>query len=295
MPDRPVGAVKIVVAKALLATLWLLPCQAAADGADVLAVVFPVYALAAEVAGDRAEVGLLVPPGMDPHEFALRPHDVRRLEEADVVLLNGAGLEERILGNVLPREKSVGTSRGVDLLTTSGVPDPHVWLDPLSALLQVESIASALAEADPRGASYYRERARLFGDRLRSVHEDLAAGLRDIPVPVLVTYHESFAYFARRYGFRYFSLTGPGAEQPLPGRVRQVYDVVRESRVRAVFAESQFPPDALETLGRDLGVRVCTLDTLGTGDTRETGRPVFGLYERAMRENLRTLLTCLVP
>jgi len=252
----------------------------------VEATVLPVWIFAKNVAGDRVEVGLLIKSGTDPHEFSLRPSDLRALDEADLVLLNGVGLEQNFIRGIDP-EKSIDTSEGIETIMLKHAPDPHIWLDPLLAKKQVENIARALSALDPEGEKYYRKNADAFEERLDALNAEISRGISGLVAKRLITYHESFNYFARRYGLRAYSLTGPHAETPLPGRMRAVYDIVRAERVKAVFEEAQFRPGRLKRLSHDLGVEVCTLDAIVSGE------PSPELYETTMRKNLETILRCL--
>ncbi len=278
--------------------VFLMAACTAASAAErkVVATVLPVWVFAKNVAGDRVDVELLMKPGTDPHGFALKPSDAKKLAEASLILLNGAGLERNIMRG-MDSAKTFDTSEGVELIPArflygeeeflGTIPNPHFWLDPVSAQRQVENIAVALSELDPEGKEFYFNNALIYSERLQSLHEEIRNGLLELDDGYLITYHESFNYFARRYGFTPFSLTGPDAETPLPGRMKAVYDIVRDENVRAVFEEAQFRSGTLGNLGRDLGVRVCTLNTLISGSQSPD------LYERAMRENLETIIYCL--
>jgi zinc/manganese transport system substrate-binding protein len=271
----------------LLAVSVLLFPSGARAGLRVTATFLPVWILAKNVAGERAQVSLLVPPGIDVHGYSLRPRDVEKLHGADLVLLSGAGLDAHIARRIQDRERTIDTSEGIELVKTGLAPDPHIWLDPVRAMAQVENIRKAFSRADPDNKPYYEENADKYLERLRGLDNSLRDGLRGLKTRYLITYHESFGYFASRYGLVSYSLTGPDAEYALPGRMRAVYDIVRGQGIRAVFGEEQFQPEAMERLGRDLGVRVCTLDTM------ETGEPDAGYYERAMLKNLKTIRECL--
>lgn len=252
----------------------------------VVASVLPVWVFAKNVAGERAEVSLLVRSGTDPHEFTLKPSDVRKLEEADLVLINGAGLEKNFIRGIDP-DKVFDTSGGIEIIMLGRTPDPHLWLDPLMASQQVDKIARALSEVDPEGIDIYIKNAQTYKNRLIKLHEEIAKGILMLGTKRLITYHESFNYFAERYGLKAYSLTGPDAEAPLPGRMRKAYDIVREEEVKAVFEEAQYKPGRLERLSHDLGVRICTLDGM------VSGKPSADLYERVMKKNLETIIECL--
>ncbi len=272
---------------AVLLILMVLGVSPANAGVlKVVATFLPVWIFTANVAGGRAEVTLLVPPGVEVHEFSLRPRDLRRLHEADLVVINGAGLERRFLK--LPGDRRVvDTSRGVEIIREGRAADPHIWLDPLNAITQVENIRDALARADPENRAYYESNAGEYAGRLRALDEEMENGLKGLGKKHLITFHSAFRYFARRYGLVSYSLAGVEAGQPLPRRMKEVYDIVRDEGVRAVFSEERLPAGALKRLGEDLGVEVCSLNALGSG------RPEPGYYEEAMRANLREILRCL--
>jgi len=265
----------------------LVPRAALAGGLRVTASFLPVWVFAANVAGDAADVSLLVPPGTDVHEFALRPADLRALREADLIIVSGGGLEAGFLERFGKDRRLIDSSKGVALVDAGGVPDPHFWLDPLSAITQVENIRDAMAAADTQNRSVYERNAAAYIERLRAIHQELEQALAPLRGQYLITFHASFAYFARRYGLRDFSLAGPDAEQPLPRRLTEVYDIVRRQGVKAVFSEEGFPAAGLSSLREDLGVRVCALRTM------EIGRQEPDYYEESMGENLRVLTQCL--
>jgi ABC-type Zn uptake system ZnuABC Zn-binding protein ZnuA len=264
----------------------LLLCSPCFAERKVVASVLPVWVFASNVAGDRLDISLLIRSGTDPHEFTLRPSDVRKLDEADLVLINGAGLEKNFIRGIDP-DKVFDTSEGIEIIMLGRTPDPHVWLDPLRAARQADNIARALSKIDPGGKEYYLKNAAAYKKRLGELHESISDGLLKFDARRLITYHESFNYFAERYGLKAYSLTGPDAEAPLPGRMREVYDIVMKEGVKAVFEEAQFQPGRLQRLAHDLGVRVCTLDSM------VSGKPSANLYEIMMKKNLETIMECL--
>jgi zinc transport system substrate-binding protein len=264
----------------------LLLCSPCFAERKIVASVLPVWVFASNVAGDRLDVSLLIRSGTDPHEFTLKPSDVRKLDEADLVLINGAGLEKNFIRGIGPG-KVFDTSEGIEIIMLGSTPDPHVWLDPVRAQMQVDNVVHALSEMDPGGKTYYMKNAEEYKKRLGELHESISGGLLNLYARRLITYHESFNYFAERYGLKAYSLTGPDAEAPLPGRMREVYDIVMEEGVKAVFEEAQFQPGRLQRLSHDLGVRVCTLDSMASG------KPSANLYERTMKKNLETIIECL--
>jgi zinc/manganese transport system substrate-binding protein len=271
-----------------LFSIILFPAHALAGGRSIVTTILPLHIFTLNVVGDMAEVSLLIPPGSDVHEFTFRPHDMRRLKEADLVLINGAGLDEHISERLGAGDgRAANASEGIRLMHDGRAANPHVWLDPLLAAEQVRNIKDAISRLDPENTAHYNLNALEYISRLKVLNDEIMEEVGSLRGRYLITYHESFAYFARRYGLRSYSLTGAHAEQPLPQRMRHVYDVVRKEGIRAVFAEEPFPKDAMRRLASDLGVRLCTLNSLAAGSER----PRY--YEQAMRENLKNIVKCL--
>jgi len=269
-----------------LCLLVFLPTGACASRA--LVTHLPLWCLVRSVAGEGWEVEMLVRPGTDVHSFSLRPGDLKAIKAADVVFKNGAGLEAHLEKGLSTSGHVVDASVGIELIRSEGgQPNPHVWLDPLLASGQVDSIAEYFV----RDSAAADRAARLKG-KLALLHREAQRRLRPLRGMALVTYHESFAYFARRYGLRTYSLTGPNSETPLPGRVRGIFDMTREETPAAVFIEAGYPDKALRKLARDLGLRVCTLDTLTSGLVG-SGPVEADYYIDGMRRNIETISRCL--
>lgn len=255
-------------------------------GMKVMATTLPVYIFAKNVTGDRADVALLIPQGTDVHEFTMRPLDMKRLSEADAVVLSGAGLDDHIRKRLL-RAKTIDASKGIDLIRDNNYFDPHIWLDPQKAVIQVRNIKDGLSRLDPMNAQYFEKNAGSYIKMLEALDKEMEDRLMGLRGSYLITYHEAFNYFAKRYGLIPYSLTGLSAESPLPGRIKEIYDIVKAHGIKAIFVEKQFPNLRMEGLKKELGVRVCTLDTI------ETGKLTAGYYEDAMRQNMTTVLRCL--
>jgi zinc/manganese transport system substrate-binding protein len=251
-----------------------------------MATVLPVYIFAKNVIGNGATLGLLMPPGTDLHEFALRPKDMKAINEADVIFSNGASLES-FMEDGLKGRKVIDTSKGIKLIKKGGIPDPHIWLDPINAIAQVKNIRDEMIKIDPRKKELYEGNARAYIKRLVALDAKIRNALSGLKRRHLITYHEAFNYFAGRYGLTPHAIKGLGIEDAGPGNLKEVYDIVRREAVPAVFVEKGFPESSVERLKRDLGVRVCALDAL------ETGTASADYYEKAMNENLSSIVECL--
>ncbi len=275
---------KILALTALMA--FMTAGNAMAGQLSAVASFLPIAIFAENVSGGLMKVSLLVPPGEDVHEFSLRPQDIKRLDQAGLILLNGAGLEDVMMRPFGRRERIVDTSAGVRLIGTGSATNPHVWMDPRRAMQQVRNIEAAMAKADPVNADAYRRNAEGYIRSLTALDAEIEKGLRPLANRNIVTYHAFMAYFAERYGLDAFSLSGPTGDAPLPASMARLHDMARRKAVAAVFMEEGFPPAEMEKLSRDVGVRMCGISSL------ELGRDEPGYYEEAMHRNLKTILEC---
>ena len=232
--------------------------------------------LIGHVGGDKVQVKALVPPGGEVHTYQPTPNDIKAVAQAGIVFYNGAQLEEWIDGTIRGAGKQdlpiVVLSQGLPtIVEADNRPNPHLWLDVAKAKAYVEKIRDALANVDGANAAYYSDRARAYLVQLDELDAWIQTEVDKIPRArrKLVTFHDAFPYFARRYGFSVhgFIVASPGKE-PSARELTVLARRIKREEVPAVFAESQFNPKAMEVLARDTGVRVVTnlyTDSLGSG------------------------------
>jgi len=238
----------------------------------VLATTSIVADVVAAVGGERVEVTALVPRGVDPHSFEPTPQDVRRAAEAQVVFENGLGLEA-FLGDLVRNAGTgaplVSVSAGIDPLPAGaeadhGAWDPHTWLDPQNVIAWTETIEASLTALDPQGASANASNAHAYRVELEALDAEVEAQLAVIPEAqrILVTDHEEFAYFARRYGFTILGTVIPApsaAAEPSAQELAALESAIRTTGVRAVFVSSVVSPALARQVAEDTGIRLVTL------------------------------------
>ncbi len=285
--------------------LWLVPGLDCHARMAILTTFAPVHCFASNVAGDAADVSVLVPPNAGPHDYSFSPADIQKIAKADVLIINGAGLEnwlQRGLRSAGRKDLSVvDTSAGIQLITglevrplpgthSQPVPDagginPHIWLSPANAIRQVETIREALVAKDPANADTYRTNAAGYLKRLNALDKRIRAATALFPNRNLITFHDTFPYFARDYGFRVVATFEefPGQE-PSPRMIEQLRKIIATGDVSALFSEPQYSPKAMEVIGKELNVPVVQLDPMETGD----GSKDF--YERVTQKNLDALV-----
>ena len=274
----------------------------------VLATTSIVADVVAAVGGSRIEVSALVPPGVDPHAFEPTPQDVRSVAEAQVVFENGLGLEA-FLGDLVQSAGTgapvVSVSVGIEPLR-AGNPaaegetaaraewDPHVWLDPQNVILWTQAIEAALTALDPPGAADYAQAAEDYRLELRALDTEVETILAAIPAGQrrLVTDHEEFAYFARRYGFEIVGAVIPApsaAAEPSARELAALEDAIRSTGVRAVFVSSVVTPALARQLAEDTGIQLVSLYTHSLSDSSGPAPSYLAL----MRLNARLIAEAL--
>ncbi|MFI5342532.1 MAG: metal ABC transporter substrate-binding protein [Candidatus Methylomirabilales bacterium] len=234
-----------------------------------------------QVGGDTLQVKSLVPPGGEVHTYQPTPDDIKSVARAKIVFYNGAHLEEWIDETIRsagrPDLRIFVLSQGLPTIAESGdEPNPHLWLDVANAKAYVEKIRDALGQVDGANAGRYADRVRAYLAKLDELDAWIRTEVDKIPAArrKLVTFHDAFPYFARRYGF---SLQGvvvasPGKE-PSARELAALVQRIKRERVPAVFAEAQFSPKIMEVLAKDAGVKVVSNlynDTLSAGPEANT-------------------------
>lgn len=284
----------------MLALLAPAGCAPAAPPAKplVVATIYPLWEFARQVAGDRADVVSLVPAGVEPHDWEPAPRDVSQVRRAAVFVHTGTNLDkwaEKLLADLPGRHGVVVNTRGgLSGLTVGGITDPHVWLDPTLARVQVQAIAGGLEQADPAGRTVYAENAKAFIAQLDALDVDFAAGLADCARREVVTSHAAFAYLARRYRLTQVPVMGISPEaEPSPADLAAIVRTARRLKVTHVFYETLVSPRLAETLSREIGATPLPLNPIeGVSATEAAAGTGYLELMRANLANLRTALGC---
>lgn len=286
--------------------------QSGSTKTKVIATIYPVYEFAKQVAGDKAEVTMLVPPGAEPHDWEPSPKDLARIKSAKLFLYHGAGMEpvEKLLTKeVLGEAKAVEVSRGIELLQASekeeehghqeekepeshehehGHVDSHVWLDPVYARQEVENIALALMEADPVNKEYYRQRADTYKQQLADLDQAYQAAFANTARRDIVTSHAAFGYLSKRYHLQQIPIMGLSPDsEPTPDKMAQVVEFCREHQVKFIFFETLVSPKLAQTIAKETGAGLLVLnpvESLGEQEMQDGKN-----YLTIMRENLDNL------
>ncbi|MEM7439035.1 MAG: metal ABC transporter substrate-binding protein [Pseudomonadota bacterium] len=264
---------------AAVAALCLPFSAAQADKLKVVTTFTVLADMAANVAGDAADVVSITKPGAEIHGYEPTPQDIVRATDADLILWNGMNLElwfEQFL-STLGDVPSATLTEGIDPIAIAsgsytGKPNPHAWMGLGNALIYIDNITKALSEHDPDNAAVYASNAASYKDALRATIEPLQAAVATIPEDRrwLVTCEGAFSYLARDFDMKELYLWPMNADQVgTPQQVRKVIDGVRANDIAVVFCESTVNTAPAEQVARETGVRyggVLYVDSLSTAD-----------------------------
>ena len=289
---------------------------------NVMASFYPMYDFATKVGGDKVEVTNMVPAGTEPHDWEPAATDVKNLEEADVFIYNGAGMEhwtEDVLDALDNKDlKVVEASRGLTLLegkeedeeetedsssdsdasdeSTSDEDssdseityDPHVWLNPLNAKAEMENIKNAFVEADPDNKDYYEQNYETYAEKFDQLDKEYKDGLSNTKSKDLITSHEAFGYLCQAYGLNQVGIEGLSPDsEPDASRMNEIIKFAKENNVKTIFFEELVSPKVSETIADEIGAKTAVLNPLEglTDDEISAGEDYFSVME----SNLKTI------
>jgi manganese/zinc/iron transport system substrate-binding protein len=260
---------------------------------------------AKRVGGDRVEADGLMGPGIDPHLYKASEGDVRRLERADVIFYGGLHLEakmadvlERIGERRLTRAVTDGMPRSRLISVGNGQYDPHVWFDVDLWKGAVREIRDTLASADPAHAAGYRKRAAAYLDELTALDAEVRRKSATVPpaARVIVTAHDAFGYFGRRYGFEVVGLQGISTASEAGAKdVHRLADLIATRRIPAIFVESSVSPRTIEAVKEAVRARGFDVEIGGSlfSDAMGSAGTPEGSYVGMVRHNADTITSAL--
>lgn len=250
------------------------------------ATIFPVADLVQRVGGDLVAVELILPPGASPHTFELTPSTALALTNASVIFGIGHGLDPWAENAThISRAPFIALDQHVQLdceATDPTVCDPHYWLDVANAIGMVQQIADTLSESDPAHATSYQQNALQTQEMLVALDQEIRTLTATPQNTNIITFHESFTYFARAYGFTVRGMVeaSPGQE-PTPQQLAELQEAVGLYNIQTLFTEPQLSARAVQPFVKDLSVAIMQVDPLGGTDARAT-------YPDMMRFNAYT-------
>lgn len=271
----------------------------------VIATFLPMYWFTRAVAGDRAQVEILVPPGTEVHDYQATPANVQAIATADVLVKNGLGMEDFLEGTIKnaenPNLQQIDASQGIQTVAEISPVEtaeddhdhshghdhadgnPHVWLDPVLAKQQVENIRNGLIAADPANKDAYQANAAAYIQQLDQTHNQFQQSLQKYPNCTFITFHDAYPYLANRYQLKQVAVVEIPEDQPSPGDIQRAVNAVKKYDAQAIFSEPEVDNSLIQSLSQDLNLTVHSIDPLEAGPTDSQH------YFTAMSENLQTI------
>ncbi|HLH22525.1 MAG TPA: metal ABC transporter substrate-binding protein [Chloroflexota bacterium] len=294
---------------ALALALTVLPSAGVGQGhLKVVSSVAPIANLIQNVGGSRIDLLQLIPDGVDSHTFEPRPSDARAISEADLFVLNGLDLEAPTLRMINANQKpgsqillladnTITRDQWIfdfSFPESRGHPNPHLWLNVAYARHYAELIRDKLVEMDPTNADYYQANAAQLIARLDQLDQAIMTAVQTVPPQNrrLLTYHDSWAYWAPRYGFEVIGAIQPSDfSEPRPRDVAAIVDQIRREQLPAIFGSEVFPSPVLEVIGRETGARF--VDSLRDDELPGAPGSPEHSYIGMMLDDMRTIMTAL--
>lgn len=253
----------------------------------------PLREFAQAIGVDKVNVVTIVEGGVEPHDFEPKAKDLESINNADIFVYNGVGMEswvDKVLKNINNKEiLVVDSSKGANLIKTSdgGNYDPHIWLSLKEAKVQSNNIKEALIKTDPSNKEYYEKNYKEFADKLDELYNEYQEKFKDIHNKKFVTGHAAFSYICRDFNLEQNSIEGVYSEgEPSAKKLAELVDYVKENNVKTIFAEENASPDVSETLANEVGAKVEKIYSL---EVQEDGKD----YIESMKENLEKIYSSL--
>lgn len=231
---------------------------------NVVTTIAPQKELIKSVGKEKVEITAMVPPGAEPHTFEPTPSQMRAVANADLYIMNGAGLEfwmDKLL-QVNKKMVVVDSSKGIDLVWESeGETDPHIWLSLRNAAVQLENICQGLIQVDPANKDFYLKNKEDYEQKLQSLDAELNQSFANAHRKIFVVHHPAWTYFARDYNLEQVPLM-ENEKEPGPKYLGKVIELARKNNITAIFVEPEFNPKAAEVIAREMNASIIDLDPL---------------------------------
>lgn len=312
-----------ILLTATLTSCMMTPAAPSNDRINVVTTIYPVYDFATKVGGEAANVTILVPAGSEPHDWEPTPSDMVKIQQADIFIYNGAGMElwvDSILSSVTSEDLIVvntsdtlalrpadtaheehedgaenahdESEEGALVEHDHGAYDPHTWLDPMNAKEQMRVIKEAFVQADPDRKTLYETNFETYATAFDQLDKEYSDAIDPLPCRNIVVAHEAFGYLCDRYGLTQIPIEGIAADsEPDAARMAEIIDFVNDNKVLVIFSEELLSPKIADAIAAETGASTDVLNPIGglTEQQIKDGEDYFTI----MRKNLKALVRAL--
>ena len=262
---------------------------------QVMTSFYPLYEFAQKVGQDKTDVTLLVPIGVEPHDWEPTIQDVQRMQKADLIVINGLGFEKWVdhldeinfHGNIIDTSTGIiqNNSFALDKISSEQIGhsgDPHIWLNPVLAKTQVQNIADALANQDPDNKKFYQQNAQNYKNELDSLDDKIRNELSGCRHD-FIAFHDAFSYFSYEYGLNQHTIIQSNSPhvEPTAKTLEEIINTAREYDLKIIFTEETADPRTTEIISNEINGKILVLSPIEIGSD--------GNYISRMTENLNNL------
>jgi manganese/iron transport system substrate-binding protein len=269
---------------------------------NVVATTTQVQDFTRVIGGNKVEVTGILKPNVDAHDFEPSPADVDAIAKADILVINGVGLEHWLDDTVKSagfKGTTVDTSKGVRIREGSDAKeepagDPHIWQNPMNAKVMVANIEQALASADSADAGFFKANLDAYSAKLDALDADVARQIDGLANKKLVTNHDAFGYYVDRYHLDFVGSIIPSFDTSAELSAKDVADIVAKIKatgVKAVFSESSLPPKTAETIANETHVKVVEGSDALYGDSLGPAGSDGATYLQMVEHNTKTIVS----
>lgn len=251
----------------------------------------PLKEFAEVIGGDKVSVKVIVPEGSEPHDFEPKPRDMESINNANIFVYNGLGMEswiDKTLNSIDNKNLvSVDASKGTDVIKSNNQADPHIWLSLKEAKIEANNIKEALIKVDAANKDYYEKNYNDFSGKLDNLYNEYKVKFDSISNKNFVAGHAAFAYLCRDFGLDQNSVEDVFAEgEPTPKKMKDLVDYCIVNNIDVVFMEELASPKVSETLAKEVGAHIEKIYTI---ESREDNKD----YLESMKYNLEKIYTSL--
>jgi zinc transport system substrate-binding protein len=256
----------------------------------VVSSIFPIDEFVKKVGGDMIESSLIIPAGIEPHDFDPTISQIQTINSANVLVYNGLGIENWLTKIDLTHKIDASNGLNASYFDKRNMTlDPHVWLDPLLAKKQVEKIRDGLTLIDPSNKEAYNSNSKSFLAELDKLDKTIKTQLESCKKKDFISFHNSFSYFAKRYGLTQHSISQSGPEAEVtPARLAEIINVAKNLKLDVIYSEELMDPRYALVISQELpNGKVLVLSPIEGLTKNEQDSGIR--YIDKMHENIRNL------
>lgn len=229
------------------------------------------------------------------HDFQIQSEDLKNIEKSSAFIINGAGMENFLkkVTDEIPKIKIIDSSKDIKLLENNchhhhhsheHEYNPHIWMSIDNCIKQTENIAEGLIESDPGNEEKYKQNCEEYISKLKNLKNDITLKLKDVRGKSIITFHEAFPYFANEFGLNIPDVINHDPEsEPSAKQISRTINIMKENNINSLFIEPQYKSTAAETISKETGAKIYTLDPAVTGENSKDA------YIEIMTKNAETL------